>query len=102
MLALAWQSRPRFQSDRQQQSLILWGTWLLTMGIFFSVAGFFHQYYLTEMAPAIAALFGIGIVTMWHDYRLSGWRGWLLPLALIATALEQIYILSSYLSWSTG
>jgi 4-amino-4-deoxy-L-arabinose transferase-like glycosyltransferase len=100
MLALAWQSRPRFQSDRQQQSLILWGTWLLTMGIFFSVAGFFHQYYLTEMAPAIAALFGIGIVTMWHDYRLSGWRGWLLPLVLIATALEQIYILSSYLSWS--
>jgi len=101
MLALAWQSRPCFQSDRQQQSLILWGTWLLTMGIFFSVAGFFHQYYLTEMAPAIAALFGIGIVTMWRDYRLSGWRGWLLPLALIVTALEQICILSSYPSWST-
>src|SRR5262249_38195429 len=100
MLALAWQSRPSFQSDRQQQSLVLWGAWLLTMGIFFSVAGFFHQYYLTEMAPAIAALFGIGIVTMWHDYRSPGWRGWLLPLALIATGLEQIQILSSYPSWS--
>ncbi|HEX3643855.1 MAG TPA: glycosyltransferase family 39 protein, partial [Ktedonobacteraceae bacterium] len=100
MLALAWQRRPRFQSDRQQQSLVLWGTWLLTMGIFFSVAGFFHQYYLTEMAPAIAALFGIGIVIMWQDYRQFGWRGWLLPLALIATALEQIYILSSDPSWS--
>jgi 4-amino-4-deoxy-L-arabinose transferase-like glycosyltransferase len=45
------------------------------MGIFVSAAGFFHQYYLTGMSPAIAALFGIGIVTMWRDYRRGGWRG---------------------------
>src|SRR6266849_5809901 len=99
MLALAWQRRPRFQEDRQQKSLILWGMWLLTMGIFFSVAGFFHQYYMTEMAPSIAALFGIGLVTMWQDYRRSGWRGWLLPLALIVTVAEQVYILTSYPAW---
>ena len=99
MIALAWQRRPCLQSDRQQQSLVFWGMWLLTMGIFFSVAGFFHQYYMTEMAPAIAALFGIGLVTMWQDYRRSGWRGWLLPLALIATVAEQIYILTSYPTW---
>jgi len=99
ILAVAWQRRPRLQHDWQQQSLVLWGMWLLTMGIFFSVAGFFHQYYMTEMAPAIAALFGIGLVTMWQDYQRSGWRGWLLPLALIATALEQIHILNSYPTW---
>jgi 4-amino-4-deoxy-L-arabinose transferase-like glycosyltransferase len=99
-VALAWQRRPRPQSDRQQQSLILWGMWLLTMGIFFSVAGFFHQYYLTEMAPAIAALVGIGIVVMWQDYHRSGWRGWLLPLALIVTVAEQIYLLKNYPTWS--
>src|SRR6266487_2792763 len=99
MIALAWQRRPRLQSDRQQQSLVLWGMWLLTMGIFFSVAGFFHQYYMTEMAPAIAALFGIGLVTMWQDYRRDGWRGWLLPLALLATVAEQVYILTSYPAW---
>src|SRR6266699_4996706 len=99
MIALAWQRRPRLQSDRQQQSLVFWGMWLLTMGIFFSVATFFHQYYMTEMAPAIAALFGIGLVTMWQDYRRGSWRGWLLPLALIATVAEQIYILTSYPAW---
>src|SRR5436305_1140040 len=98
-LVPAWQRRPRLQSDRQQQSLVFWGMWLLTMGIFFSVAGFFHQYYMTEMAPAIAALFGIGLVTMWQDYRRPGWRGWLLPLALIATVAEQVYILTSYPAW---
>ncbi len=100
MIALAWQRRPRIQTDRPQQSLVFWGMWLLTMGIFFSVAGFFHQYYMTEMAPAIAALFGIGLVTMWQDFRRPGWRGWLLPFALLATAAEQIYILQSYPTWS--
>jgi 4-amino-4-deoxy-L-arabinose transferase-like glycosyltransferase len=100
MIALAWQRRPRLQEDWQQQSLVLWGIWLLTMAIFFSVASFFHQYYLTEMAPAVSALFGIGLVTMWRDYRRSGWRGWLLPLALVATAAVQVYVLAAYPSWS--
>jgi 4-amino-4-deoxy-L-arabinose transferase-like glycosyltransferase len=99
MLALAWQRRPRPREDRQQQSLILWGMWLLTMAIFFSAASFFHQYYLSTFAPAICALFGIGVVVMWRDYRRSGWRGWLLPLALILTALEQIHIITSNPSW---
>jgi 4-amino-4-deoxy-L-arabinose transferase-like glycosyltransferase len=99
MIALAWQRRPRLQEDRKLKSLVLWGMWLLTMGIFFSVASFFHQYYMTEMAPAIAALSGIGLVTMWHDYHRGGWRGWLLPLALMVTAAEQIYILTSYPTW---
>ncbi len=100
MLALARPRRPRFREDRQQQSLVFWGMWLLTMGIFFSVAGFFHQYYMTVMAPSIAALFGIGLVTMWQDYRRGGWRGWLLPLALVATVAEQIYLLNAYPTWS--
>jgi 4-amino-4-deoxy-L-arabinose transferase-like glycosyltransferase len=98
-VALAWQRRPRPREDRQQQSLVLWGTWLLTMGVFFSVASFFHQYYMTEMAPAICALFGIGLVIMWRDYRRPGWRGWLLPLALIVTVAEQIHILTHYPTW---
>jgi 4-amino-4-deoxy-L-arabinose transferase-like glycosyltransferase len=98
-LALAWQRRPNFREDRQQQSLIFWGMWLLTMGVFFSVAMFFHQYYMTEMAPAIAALFGIGLVVMWKDYRRPGWRGWLLPIALVVTVAEQIHILTHYPTW---
>lgn len=96
-LALARRFRPR--EDRQQQSLILWGTWLLTMATFFSVAGFFHQYYLSQMAPAIAAMSGIGIVTMWGQYREPGWRGWLLPLSLAVTAAEQISIIVRDPSW---
>jgi 4-amino-4-deoxy-L-arabinose transferase-like glycosyltransferase len=100
ILAVAWQKKPHVREDKQQQSLIVWGTWLITMGVFFSVASFFHQYYLTIMAPAICALFGIGAVVMWRNYRSSGWRGWLLPVAIVATAATQIYLLSSYPTWS--
>lgn len=103
ILALAWQRRPRFRGipdfSPRQHSLILWGVWLLTMAVFFSIATFFHQYYLSTLAPAICALFGIGVVVMWRDYRRSGWRGWLLPIALMLTALEQIHIIVSNPSW---
>lgn len=99
MIALAWQRRPRFREDRQQQSLIMWSVWMLTMAVFFSAASFFHQYYLSTLAPAICALFGIGAVIMWRDYRRAGWRGWLLPIALVLTALEQIHIILSNTSW---
>lgn len=101
ILALAWQSRPRFRENREQQSLILWGIWLLTLAVFFSVANFFHQYYLSTLAPAVCALFGIGVVVMWRDYRRAGWRSWLLPLALALTALEQIHIILSNPDWGT-
>jgi len=98
-LAVARRFRPR--EDQQQQSLILWGGWLLTMTVFFSVASFFHQYYLSQMAPAVAAMAGIATVTMWDQYRQPGWRGWLLPFALVVTAAEQVYIISSDPTWGT-
>ncbi|EFH88264.1 ArnT family glycosyltransferase [Ktedonobacter racemifer] len=100
MIALVKFRRPRPQSDHLLQGLILWGMWLLTMGVFFSVAtGRVHEYYLTVMYPALAALCGIGLVTMWQDYRGVGWRAWLLPLALLATAAEQVFILTGYPDW---
>jgi len=99
LVALARPWRPRPQEDRKVHALLLWGMWLLTMGIFFSVASFFHEYYLTVMAPAVAALCGIGLVVMWRDYRRSGWRGWLLPAALLLTGALQILLLNSYPAW---
>ncbi len=101
MLALAWQYRPNVRRNRQQQSLLLWGVWLLTMGVFFSISQFFHQYYMTTFAPAICALFGAGLVVMWQDYRHGGWRGWLLPLALVATAAQQIFFIASNPAWGS-
>jgi 4-amino-4-deoxy-L-arabinose transferase-like glycosyltransferase len=100
IVALAWQRRWRFQQDRQQLGLLLWGFWLLTMAVFFTLDSNFHQYYMTEMAPGLCAMAGIGLVTMWRDYRRGNWRGWLLPLALLATAGAQLYLLASYPTWA--
>lgn len=96
IVALAWQRRFDFQKDRQQLGLVLWGIWLLTMAFFFSESPSFHVYYMTVMSPGLSALVGIGLVTMWHDYRAAGWQGWLLPLALAVTAITQIYMLTAY------
>jgi 4-amino-4-deoxy-L-arabinose transferase-like glycosyltransferase len=37
---------------------------------------------------------------LWRAYRSKGWRGWLLPLVLLATAGVQAYILRDYPDWS--
>ncbi|MGF0317711.1 glycosyltransferase family 39 protein [Nocardia fluminea] len=54
------------RTDRRRAALILWGGWLLVTGLVFSfMAGIFHQYYTVALAPAVAALVGIGAVQIW-------------------------------------
>ena len=100
LLAAAGQTRLRRPLARRHQNLLLWTVWLLPMVVFFSVASFFHRYYLEMLAPAIAALTGAGVVALWAGYRRPGWRGWLLPLALVGTALVGALILSDFPGWS--
>jgi 4-amino-4-deoxy-L-arabinose transferase-like glycosyltransferase len=109
-LAAAWQTRRRgslkpagrWPLDERQSTLVMWGAWLLTTGAFFSVAGFYHTYYLVMVAPAIAALAGIGVVSLWQIYRSSNrWLWPVLPLGLAAAAVVQIRLLNPYPSWSS-
>jgi 4-amino-4-deoxy-L-arabinose transferase-like glycosyltransferase len=87
-------ARKRRALTKQQQEAVFWYAWLFPMMVFFSIAGFFHQYYLTMLAPAIAALVGIGWVTLWKQYReAEGWRRWLLPTAMLVTAIVQAVML---------
>jgi 4-amino-4-deoxy-L-arabinose transferase-like glycosyltransferase len=90
----------QWPADRRVQSLILWGAWFLTCAVFFSIAGFFHRYYLVMLAPAVAALCGIGAVALWRLYRRPGLGGWLLPVAVLATAAVQAHILADYPAWN--
>lgn len=56
------------RTDRRRAALILWGGWLLVTGLVFSfMAGIFHQYYTVALAPAVAALVGIGAVQLWAE-----------------------------------
>lgn len=48
-------------------ALTLWLGWLLVTLLTFSfMAGIFHSYYTVALAPAIAALVGIGAFTLWR------------------------------------
>lgn len=78
---------------------MMWGTWFFTAAAYFSVSGYGHRHYLVMLAPAVAALVGIGVVVLWEDYRSPGWRGWLLPLVLVGMAAVQVYILWDYEGW---
>jgi 4-amino-4-deoxy-L-arabinose transferase-like glycosyltransferase len=89
-------SRP----DPATQQVTLWGMWALTVGAFFSVAGFFHPYYLIMLAPAASALAGIAITALWTAAHRPGWLGWLLPVALVVTAATQVYMLAPYPAWN--
>jgi 4-amino-4-deoxy-L-arabinose transferase-like glycosyltransferase len=100
LVAAAVRQRWRGPFDRRRRSLVLWGAWLLGEGAFFSVAGTVHAYYLTMLAPAVAALAGIGLAVMWGEVRRRTRWGWLLPVAVIATAAEAAWVLSGFPGWA--
>lgn len=75
------------------------GVWFLTAAAYFSVAAGGHRYYTVMLAPAVAALSGIGVVALWKDYQSSDRHWWLLPLVLVGMAALQAYILLNYPVW---
>ncbi|MFF2085251.1 glycosyltransferase family 39 protein [Nocardia sp. NPDC058176] len=88
--------------DRKRAALILWGGWLLVTGLVFSyMAGIFHQYYTVALAPAVAALVGIGAVQLWGA-RDRWWVRCTAALALGLTTATTWMLLSrsaSFLLW---
>lgn len=85
--------------NKKKLGLALWFVWLVPVFIYFSfTTGLFHPYYLTMLAPPIAALTGIGATSMWELYKDRGWKAWVLPGALIINAGVQLLILSYYSS----
>ncbi|MGC4191813.1 MAG: glycosyltransferase family 39 protein [Thermomicrobiales bacterium] len=98
-LAVSWGIHRWWTIDDRRTSLVIWGGWLLTVATFFSVAGFFHRYYLVMLAPAIAALTGIGIATVWNAREAHPHGLWLLPVIGTITIGVQIHLLRRFPEW---
>jgi len=82
--------------DGIDPSLALWGVWLFTYGIVFSAAGgIFHIYYLSALAPPVAALAGIGAVKLWR--RGPAW----LAIGLALCVAWQTWIAGQSLGWTS-
>jgi 4-amino-4-deoxy-L-arabinose transferase-like glycosyltransferase len=72
--------RPR--TDLARASVLLFGGWfLLEFFVLSFQQGTQHPYYVSAMAPAIAALTGIGAVAFYQAYRRSNW--WALVLVAV-------------------
>ncbi len=81
-----------------QAALTLWLGWLLVTGLTFSLmAGIFHSYYTVALAPAIAALVGIGAVVLWQR-REALWVSALLGLVASLTT-SWAFVLLARTDW---
>lgn len=62
------------RTDRRRAAYLAMGAWLLVTAVVFSfMEGIFHEYYTVALAPAIAALVGMGAGEAWERrHRLSG------------------------------
>ncbi|MCV7420929.1 glycosyltransferase family 39 protein [Mycobacterium yunnanensis] len=64
-------------------ALVSWGGWLVVTGLVFSfMAGTIHPYYTAAMAPAVAALVGLGGTWAWRSR--TAWDGRLAMMAMVA------------------
>jgi 4-amino-4-deoxy-L-arabinose transferase-like glycosyltransferase len=75
------------RTDPRRAALLAWGGWLFVTGVVFSLmAGIFHAYYTVALAPAIAALVGIGAALLWQR-RGAVWARTVLSATLAGTVL---------------
>lgn len=82
LLTVGWRKR-----NVRLGCLIAFGGWTVVVWVIFSFArGVFHPYYISELAPGVAALVGIGAIALWRDALASGWRAVLPAAAAVGTA----------------
>jgi 4-amino-4-deoxy-L-arabinose transferase-like glycosyltransferase len=95
---LAWFTVRRPRTDALRASVIIWGGWLLITGVVLSFAsGIIHPYYSVALAPAIAALTGLGVAELWRARGTEVAR-WTLA-ALVGTTAVWAYVLLGRASW---
>jgi 4-amino-4-deoxy-L-arabinose transferase-like glycosyltransferase len=95
---LLWRTRrTRAETPSLRAATVLWGGWLLVTGLTFSfMAGIIHPYYTVALAPAIAALVGLGVTALWRD------RATLAARATLAVVLAMTVGWAWYLLAQTG
>lgn len=79
------------------KALVIWGGWLVTCVVFFSmVSGIFHAYYAIMLAPALGAMVGIGFAQLWSWGSDKNWANILLIAASALTIGFQVFAMIQY------
>lgn len=99
LLAGLWFTRREVRTSTSRAALILWGGWLLvTAGVFSFMSGIVHPYYSVALAPAIAALVGIGAVELWRGRAYWPART-VLAAAILGTSIWSAVLLGRDAAW---
>ncbi|WP_329090431.1 glycosyltransferase family 39 protein [Actinomadura citrea] len=94
-----WATRRAPRTDPARAALALWGGWLLlTAAVFSWMQGIFHEYYTVALAPAIAALTGMGAALLWERRRAPGAAA-VLAATVALTALWAYVLLGRSPDW---
>ena len=105
---LLWILRKTPRTNRGRAAVIFWVLWLVVHIIIFSMtSGVIHPYYVVVMAPAIAALVGIGVPFLWGAYVRRKSYAWVLPMTIGMTVMTAMIILGyagtmTWLIWVVG
>ncbi len=97
-----WLLRRAPRHNKERVGVLLWLGWLLIHIVIFSMtSGTIHPYYVIAMAPAVAALVGIGAPYIWQAYTRRTKVAWILPLSIALTTILSIIMLgySNYWPW---
>ena len=85
----------------QHKGALLWGDWLLTCVVFFSVAKQFHAYYMIMMAPPIAVLCGAAFGWVFERVdKLALWQRLAFTAACALTIAFQVYLAMQYIPFA--
>jgi 4-amino-4-deoxy-L-arabinose transferase-like glycosyltransferase len=97
--ALAWVSRRESRTSRVRAFALVWGGWLLLTGVVFSyMQGIIHPYYMVALAPGVAALVGVGAMSLW-EARVSIVGRWCTALGVLVTGIWAFVLLDRTPSW---
>ena len=97
-----WLLRRAPRHNKERIGVLLWLGWLLMHIVIFSMtSGTIHPYYVVAMAPAVAALVGIGVPYIWQAYTRRTKVARILPLSIALTTILSIIMLgySNYWPW---
>ena len=98
---VVWLLRRAPRDNKERAGVLLWLGWLFIHIVVFSMtSGTIHPYYVVAMAPAVAALVGIGVPYIWKAYTRRTHVSWIVPLTIAITTITSVIMLGYRNDWT--
>ena len=98
---VVWLLRHAPRDNKERAGVLLWLGWLFIHIVVFSMtSGTIHPYYVVAMAPAVAALVGIGVPYIWKAYTRRTHVWWIVPLTIAITTITSVIMLGYRNDWT--